>query len=429
MRKGGSLAVTSDPAAAVSVRPRVALVQDGARGRYALALALQQAGILDRMYTDWFIRRGSLLERCTGLLERFLSSKGRRMLQRRCEQLAGHRVVTNPLMLLRQEMLRRRLNATKSFYAWQSEDVGRWLRRRGLGQANLLAGYIRNLAPALCAYAQEKGLKTVGDQIIAPAAVEMREARIQNERFPGWEPADHSAYYEAMSAFERRTWEHLDAVTCASEYVRQGLIDSGVSAERIRLIHYPSGEHNLPPVDRSGRKGPLTVGFVGAVNLRKGAPYFFQVARRFSPRHVRFVMVGPVGLNPRHVQENQGGVELVGGVGRSEVTKWLEQFDVFFFPSTCEGSALSIMEAMAAGLPVVTSPNSGTVARHGIEGFLAPYDDIDAYAGYLEKLAADEPSRLAMGRAAAARHAECDLANYADGYRRLFEELLNPSRA
>ena len=58
------------------------------------------------------------------------------------------------------------------------------------------------------------------------------------------------------------------------------------------------------------------------------------------------------------------------------------------------------MEAMASGLPVVTSPNSGSVARHGQEGFIAPYDDIDALAGYVRQLVENPDRRLEMGRAA-----------------------------
>jgi glycosyltransferase involved in cell wall biosynthesis len=58
------------------------------------------------------------------------------------------------------------------------------------------------------------------------------------------------------------------------------------------------------------------------------------------------------------------------------------------------------MEAMAYGLPIVASPNSGTVIREGIDGLIRPYDDIDGLCACVEKLAADKSLRLEMGRQA-----------------------------
>ena len=57
----------------------------------------------------------------------------------------------------------------------------------------------------------------------------------------------------------------------------------------------------------------------------------------------RFVMVGPIALDAGAVARHAGAVELAGPVSRAEVPAWLEKFDVFFFPSTCEGSASAVL--------------------------------------------------------------------------------------
>jgi glycosyltransferase involved in cell wall biosynthesis len=54
-------------------------------------------------------------------------------------------------------------------------------------------------------------------------------------------------------------------------------------------------------------------------------------------------------------------------------------------------------EALACGLPVLTTPNAGSVARDGIEGFIVPARDVDALARALERLRRDERLRDAMG--------------------------------
>ena len=164
----------------------------------------------------------------------------------------------------------------------------------------------------------------------------------------------------------------------------------------------------------------MTVGFVGAVGLRKGAPYFMEVARRISSERLKFVMVGPLHLRPEVVSRYGSAVQFVGGVSRGEVAQWLSRFDILFFPTTCEGSAGSLMEAMASGLPVVTSPNSGTVARDGVEGFLAAYDDAATLSERILRLAQDEGLRQRMGQAARRRAEEFNL----DWYSREIGRLL-----
>src|SRR5262249_17757694 len=114
------------------------------------------------------------------------------------------------------------------------------------------------------------------------------------------------------------------------------------------------------------------------------------------------------------LDREKGMVEVVGRVPRSAVRDWLNRFDVFFFPSTCEGSAGAVVEAMGAGLPGVTSPNSGTTVRDGVDGFIADYADVDRYADQIARLAAAPDLRAEMGRAAYGRHAVHQPDRYGD---------------
>ncbi|MDQ7028789.1 MAG: glycosyltransferase family 4 protein, partial [Ardenticatenia bacterium] len=90
------------------------------------------------------------------------------------------------------------------------------------------------------------------------------------------------------------------------------------------------------------------------------------------------------------------------------------QADVFVFPSLQEGSALVTYEALACGLPVVTTPNAGSVVRDGIEGFLVPIRDVEALAARLEHLRADEGLHLEMGQAARRRAKAFTWEHYGD---------------
>src|SRR5690606_41274150 len=93
----------------------------------------------------------------------------------------------------------------------------------------------------------------------------------------------------------------------------------------------------------------------------------------------------------------------------SSVLDWA---DIFFLPSICEGSATVIYEARAAGLPVVTTPNAGSVVRDGVDGFVCAAGDVDALCDRISRLAADPDLVVWMGRNARARAAEVDVAAY-----------------
>ncbi len=406
---------------------RVLMVQDGARRRYALPAALEQAGALAAMYTDWFDQPGTLLHLLTRLLSH-CGDAGRRLTGRTHPALQHAHVRTNPRLTLRHHRGAQRFAQQADYYQWAARNIGAWIARENFANANVLLGFIRNLDPALLTAAQQRGLITVGDQIIAPAAVEIAAARAQQERWPGWEADVEASQLRPFVDWEQQTWAALDHIICMSDYVRAGLHSQGVAADKITVIPYPIDARAFRVADRANRTGPVTIGFVGAVNLRKGAPDFLQVASRFDPQQVRFVMVGENHLNPEKLNAHRGHVELVGKVPRAQVADWLDRFDIFFFPTTCEGSAGSVMEAMCCGLPVVTTPSAGSVIEHAKNGLLCPVGDHDAMTAALQALIHQPKQRLQLGHAARQRAEQFTLAAYQSQLIALLERLLQERR-
>jgi glycosyltransferase involved in cell wall biosynthesis len=138
-------------------------------------------------------------------------------------------------------------------------------------------------------------------------------------------------------------------------------------------------------------------------------------------------MIGGIELFDKAVAAHRGSVELLGGKSRQEAAELMREMDVFYFPSTCEGSAGSVMEAMMAGLPIVCSPNSGSVVRDGVDGFIVPYHDTEQAAERLAQLANDTELRISMGRAARARAASFDVEHYSRGWVQILNRLLTPA--
>jgi colanic acid/amylovoran biosynthesis glycosyltransferase len=126
-------------------------------------------------------------------------------------------------------------------------------------------------------------------------------------------------------------------------------------------------------------------------------------------------------------------VRFVGAVRQDEVAKLLESADVYLAPSLTasdgdiEGIPVSIMEAMAAGLPVVSTQHSAIpeLVTDGVSGFLAAERDISGLADYLTMLANDPGLRARMGAAGrdiVVREFEIDALN--DELERRYRDLL-----
>jgi glycosyltransferase involved in cell wall biosynthesis len=372
------------------------------------------------MATDWFVKPGSWQDRLAGLIASVRPAMGNRLRSRRADALNDARILMKPSLVLRH----RRAKHGSAFdgYAAASRRVTQWLLNADLDDANTLYGYVRNLDPALCVALQQRGWATLADQIIAPAIIERRELAAQQQRFAGWQQEESLDDLDRYATWEQATWDGLHHITCMSDYVRDGLIEVGVDASRISVLPYAMDVSRMTPAVHEAKAGPLTVVFVGAVSLRKGVPYVFDVARRLSSRAVRFVLLGPVLLSDKALAEKPANVALLGRQPRDEVLRHLRQSDVFLFPSTCEGSAGAVVEAMACGLPVVISPNSGSFARDGVEGYIAAYDDVDALADRVATLLDDVTLRQQMGAAARARVEHFSIASYAEAIGRVVRD-------
>lgn len=401
--------------------PRVLVVQDGARLHYALPRSLEREGFLDRVFTDFLVRPWSI-EILLMLISKPLKSlKAKRMAERCCPEIE-RKTESFPLQSIIWQRRRSSFASDEDYYEWLAKKSAEWMLNRNFGTANTIIGFIRNLNPEFCAACQKKGLITVGDQMIAPAAIEHREMAAQVKRWPGWVVGSHLINDHLISV-EKRSWEHLDYITCGSEYVRKGLLDCGVASEKVRILPYPSPKIVKICNNKNIEDLPLKIGFVGSVNLRKGAPIFLEIAKRLKTPKVEFIMVGPLAIPEDKISEMKLFVRLEGPVPRSEVSKFLHSFDIFFFPSCCEGSAGVVMEALAAGLSVVTTPNSGSVIRDGIDGYIHEVDDLNGMESSLATLISNQSIRERFRTAALSTAASFDEKSYSRKLGKFLSEL------
>jgi len=94
-------------------------------------------------------------------------------------------------------------------------------------------------------------------------------------------------------------------------------------------------------------------------------------------------VVGRLDIKSHYVEKYSNVCEFTGLVPRSKMRELYKWADVFVLPSICEGSAMVTYEALSSGLPVITTPNSGSIVRNGIDGLIIPIRNSDIIADKL----------------------------------------------
>ena len=158
-------------------------------------------------------------------------------------------------------------------------------------------------------------------------------------------------------------------------------------------------------------------------------------ARLMPTQGVQLVLVGDGPLKPE-LQREADTLEIVGQVRflgvREDVPDVLASSDVFALSSDAEGNPLALMEAMAAGLPVVATAVGGVpeLVTHGRDGFVVPPGDPDSLAAALGRLIGSPEQRQAMGRDAESKaSATFDVAHTVQSYVELYKTLISGGRA
>lgn len=203
-----------------------------------------------------------------------------------------------------------------------------------------------------------------------------------------------------------RTFERAAAVVVLSEATARVVRGWLGGRGDVRVIYNPV--HIGPDVTpRRSLERPPTVLFMGLLGRRKGAydlvEAFAEVARRV-PR-ARLVMGGNGEVEQvRRAFEERGladRVELLGWVDGHRKAQAFVDADVYCLPSYNEGLPMSILEAMAASLPVVSTPVAGIpeAVVEGVTGHLVSPGDVAGLADRLAGLLADPGRRMAWGAA------------------------------
>ncbi len=369
-----------------------AVLQSGARMHYAVPALLARAGALAAFYTDLHASHRALQ-----LFDALLPNGLRPMPLRR---LLGRKLPPGlPRRLVRDQPL-----ASLTWASGGSSDalvLERACRERFAGASAVYTNFINNDLDAI-RQARNQGLHVVHELIIGADVGRI----LLEERgcYPGIEPEEEpEQVVEAGIARDRQKWALSDQVLVPSDYCRRSSITLGCDPAKISVVPYGIPEHwfDLQPEPESGR-----ILFVGQVGLRKGNHLLAKACRILMNRGVRFQcrVVGPPQVDTNHPLF--AGPTYLGQVPRSQVQEEFRRADLFVLPTLADSFGLVHLEAMACGVPVLTTPHCGSVVRDGVDGYIVPIRDPDALADRMQQLLEDRSLRGRMSLAARSRASE-----------------------
>ena len=371
------------------------------------AFALEEAGFLHEVIATIASNPASshwqLLNRLpTGMRNRITDELGRRI----WIMPEGTPIRTHPwkeilrVTLVRSGLPRRLGVNNQRLTDWIYTSLDRHVAKSHLQGIHAVYAYEDGAATTFEA-AKQRGILCLYD---LPILFYQMSRQIQAEEaqlFPDLAPALQAAKEPEWKLKRKQQEVQLaDRIFVASSITRKSLVDFGVEPRKISVIPYGSPLeyfHPQPKPDNCFR-----VIYVGRVEPRKGIHYLLKAWNSLKLTRAELWLVGINEFPSGWLDRYRDDFRYIPPVPHSSLNQYYSAANVLVFPSLVDGFGLVILEAMACGIPVITTPNTAgpDIITDGVEGFIIAIRNVEALQEKLDWCASHPLELAEMGRAA-----------------------------
>lgn len=204
-------------------------------------------------------------------------------------------------------------------------------------------------------------------------------------------------------------------VVAVSEEIKAELVRSGINESRIVVLQngvaIPSEELEFSRREKKRSslnllQDDFVIGYLGRLSKEKGLTYLFDAVQSLSEgeRRVKLLIVGDGperSILERRARATGVAERFVFTGFQADIENWYPAFDIFALPSITEGTPLALLEAMAAGVPVIASAVGGVpkIVTDGVDGLLVPPGNSSAIKERLQMVMADTELSCRLGKA------------------------------
>lgn len=249
--------------------------------------------------------------------------------------------------------------------------------------------------------AKQQGILCLYDLPIAFYRTSHTLLKQEAERFPELASA-LQVTQEPTWKLERKEQEIqlADHIFVPSSFVEHSLREAGIKKEKISVIAFGSPIDYFQPQPKND---PLfRVLFVGRVGPRKGVHYLLQAWQELKCPQSELLLIGINDFPEGWLEQYSEKIRYIPSLPHASLNQYYSSANVLVLPSLVEGLALVQLEALACGIPLIITPNTGAsdIITDGIEGFIVPTCNTQMLKEKLE-WCYQHPLELAeMGRAA-----------------------------
>ncbi len=184
-----------------------------------------------------------------------------------------------------------------------------------------------------------------------------------------------------------------------SNFVKEKLLEQGIKRNRIFVVPFGVELKKFRP-GKDGKKCIFL--FVGTLSKRKGIHLLLKAWQELNLSNAELRLCGLIHSDFRKEikQYRSKSLKLLGHLDEEELIQQYQEANIFVLPTFLEGSAKVVYEAMSSGLPVITTPNAGSIIRHGYDGIIIALGNLKELKKWMRELYKKSSLRKELGLAA-----------------------------
>jgi glycosyltransferase involved in cell wall biosynthesis len=232
----------------------------------------------------------------------------------------------------------------------------------------------------------------------------LEQSNLLNEEYKLCSLEKSSVTHFKVIEKELREYDAADFISIPSKFVKNSFIKHGIPESK--LIVNPYGV-NLDSFKPKGKKDDVfRVIFVGQLSLQKGVHYLLEAFSNLNLPNSELILIGGKNkdIDP-YLKLYEGKYSYLGIKNQSELANYYSNSSLFVLPSIQEGLAMVILQAMACGLPVLSTTNTGAedFINEGEEGWIIQIRDVDAIRNRIVWAYNNQEKLIEMGNKACNR--------------------------
>jgi len=228
--------------------------------------------------------------------------------------------------------------------------------------------------------AKDRGMVTILEHPMSHALKWLSLVRSEYELYAPKTSWYYSLWPRPLVRRMLKEYEAADAINVCSTFAARSFIEEGTPPDKVLCTPLTTVDLNaFRPAGDSRDK--FVVLYCGRIELRKGVHYLLKAFAELGLPASELWLVGAILPEMNSIlREYEGYFRYLGPVRHEDLANVYNQSSVFVLPSVEDGFGVVIVEAMACGVPVIATENTGgpDVIRDGVDGFIVPIRDVEA---------------------------------------------------